>query len=132
MRVENSQGDDLLFSLMDGYPAWRLLDGFAKRRGVSAWTPLILAQALADFKSRVGGTTRVVSAGDDFIELSQTKCEFGEPKPGALRGNMCGVCNSVLHAAARFSGIADPRNPPRFRTTIAGGWKSCSYTVPLT
>ena len=96
------------------------------------WTPLLLAGAISDFKRRAGGEAHLVAVTPEYIEMSQGKCEYGEPREGEYRGNMCDVCMSVTGAVAWASGIADPEVFHEFACTIAQGYKSCDFRIALT
>lgn len=124
-----TDGENLTFSLAPGFQGGAVLEDYLKKWRMERWTPLALANALADFKRRIGGEAKVVAVAPDSIELSQTKCEFGEPKEGPYRGNMCGVCASVYSEVARSSGLAD--GPAELGATIAKGWRACKITLPL-
>ena len=130
LKIEG-EGASITMSLSDGFPAGKVLEGFTERSEPGRWTPLLLAQALVDFKRRVGGDARIIATGGDFIELSLTKCEFGEPRDNEYRGNLCEVCRSVTGAVAWASGIADPEKLPIVSSTMADGAKACSFRIEL-
>ena len=133
--VEEASPDDgtggIRMSLTSAYGGGGVLGLYARDWGVKEWTPLLLARALADFKGRVGGEANVAAVGSDFIELRQTRCEFGEPLGGADGGNLCGVCRSAVVALARASGMVDESHPAVGRCTIALGCRACDLTIPL-
>ena len=124
-------GGSIEVCLSEGYQGGAILEEYARAHGVESWTPLALAKALACFKVRVGGEGRIVALGPDFIELSQTKCEFGEPRGNDYSGNLCGVCRAVTGSIARASGIVDAEGLPRFESTMARGARSCDFTIAL-
>lgn len=131
MEAPGANGTGVALRLSPSYRGERMLEECAKRWDVKRWTPLLLARALADIKGRFGGSAGVVSIGPDFIEMAQTKCEFGEPRDSRYRGNLCGVCSAVLSSITGASGIVDPERSPEVATTIAQGSRACQFKLAL-
>lgn len=129
--VKENSATALVFSLSDGYRGERVLNEYAEKWQVREWTPLLLARALADFKTGLGGSASVSAVGPGFIEISQSKCEFGEPKSNRYSGNLCDVCTSVISSVARASGIADQDKPTETEAAIAQGLRNCRFLIPL-
>ena len=118
-------------ALSPSFDGSRLLERYATGWGVRRWTPLTLAQALVDFKGRIGGSARVVAVAPDLIEIAQTRCEFGEPRDNECRGNLCDLCRGVASSITRASGLAGPTQVPRSKGTMAQGYKFCDFSFPL-
>ena len=134
-KVEEVSADEgpggIRMTLVSWLGGEKILDLYERDWEVKEWTPLLLARALADLKPRVGGEASVVAVGSDFMELSQTRCEFGEPKQGEFRGNLCGVCRSAIMAVARGSGMVDEGSSAVTGCTIAQGCRACDLTISL-
>jgi len=115
-------------TLNPAYSGDSVLRAYEGEWGVKQWTPLMLGRALADYKERIGGGARVVAVGPDFIELAQTRCEFGEPREGRFSGNLCAVCRSATLAVARSSSLGRECAAVG-RCTIAQGCRVCDLTI---
>lgn len=129
--IKEDSAATLSFSLSDGYRGDKVLNEYGEKWQVGAWTPLLLARALVDFKTSLGGSARVSAVAPDFVEISQSKCEFGEPKNNRYRGNMCAVCQSLISSIAQASGIGNQDAPAETDATMANGHKNCRFWIPL-
>ncbi len=126
-----SEADGAAIGFSPEYSARKVIEGYERRWGVTRWTPELLARAMVEFKERVGGEAEATSVESGALEITQSWCEFGEPRGNSYQGNMCSVCRGVLAAIARDSGLGRADCVPEPLSTIAKGSPMCEFTVEL-
>jgi hypothetical protein len=127
---EGNFSSGVKLSLRQDYSGSRVLDDYAKRWGVEQWTPLLLARTIAEFKESIGGEATVAAVAPEYFEISQTKCEFGEPRSNPYSGNLCSVCREVALSVASASGLT-VRDHDAGSPTIAHGYRYCTLRIAM-